>query len=105
MGNKIKSFARFIMFLGVVACLVAAACTLIPCYERNLGFARMNDDIRASIQTAIGYGIYALCFIFAGMPVYWLGCLFDRVEKLDGKLETIIMGQREEHTKKEDANK
>lgn len=89
MGEKIKRFARFIMVFGVIACLIAAAYTLITCYDRNLGFWRMNEDIQASIQAAINYGIYALCFIFAGMPVYWFGCLFERVEHLQSDIADL----------------
>ena len=112
MGRKIKTFAKVIMILGMCICLIASAYVLISCYNRNGGFyllkyATINggyeinpyvpyvgatweaqgNDIYFSIQLAIYFGLGAFGCLLYGLPVYWLGCLFERVDSAKYKYE------------------
>jgi len=112
MGRRIQSFAKWVMIIGIVLCLVSAAVIMIKCYDRNGGFyllryATVNggnpypslssfaewevkgNDIFQSICTAVCFVCGAVGILFTFLPVYWLGCLFSSVENLQKKLNAI----------------
>jgi len=107
MGKKIRVTVKMLMFLGISACLIAAAYILISCYNRNLGFhflqyATVNggvsnpylpaeweikgNDIYYSIQLAICFGLGAAGCLLWGVPLCWLGRLFEKVEDIESFL-------------------
>ena len=112
MGKKIKTFAKVIMILGISICLIASAYVLISCYNRNGGFYLLKyatayggyeispyvpsvgatweaqgNDIYFSIQLAIYFALGAFGCLLYGLPVYWFGCLFERVDNAKYKYE------------------
>ena len=114
MGKKIKITIKLLMFLGVFACLAFAAYILISCYNRNHGFYLLKyatvyggyeitpyapsvgatweaqgNDIYFSIQLAVYFGLGAVGFLLWGLPIYWLGCLFQRVEWIQLGMDAI----------------
>ena len=110
MGHKIQKFAKVIMILGMAVCFISAAYTLVSCYDRNLGFGMIQyatinggvtnpylpaeweargNDIYNSFQIAIVFGIGFLSCLFGGLPLYWLGCLFERVEHLQSDITDL----------------
>jgi len=110
LGKKIKTFAKVIMIVGMACCLIGAAYTLIGCYDRNGGwgfleYATINggvtnpylpsewemkgNDIYNSIQIAVSFGIGFFSFLLGGLPLYWFGCLFERVEHLQSDIADL----------------
>lgn len=114
MGKKIRLVTKLLMFLGISACLIAAAYVLLTCYERNHGFyllkyATVNggyavnpyapsvgatweaqgNDIYFSIQLAIYFAIGAAGCLLWGVPLCWFGSLFQRVEQIQLELDGI----------------
>ena len=118
MGKKIKTFAKIILILGISVCLIASAHTLSQCYNRNGGFYHLRyatinggypvneytssaqrvyavecetkgNDIYFSIQLAIYFACGAFGCLLYGLPVYWLGCLFERTEATKGRVELV----------------
>ena len=111
MGRKIKTFSKVIMILFISACLIAAAYILISCYDRNGGFYHLQhatinggnphsdwvganweaqgNDIYFSIQLAIYFGLGAAGCLLWGLPLYWFGCMFQRVEQIQLELDGI----------------
>ena len=112
MGSKIKTFAKCFMILGIVICLVSAAYVLVSCYNRNLGFYHLQhatinggnphsdwvgsdweakgNDIYNSIMIAAYLGSGAIGFLFFGLPLYWFGCLFQRVEYMQTDIDDLL---------------
>lgn len=107
MGKKIQRITKVLMFLGISICLVAAAYVLISCYDRNSGFgwlqyATINggvsnpylppeweiygNDVYFSIQLAIYFALGAAGCLLCGVPLYWLGRLFEKVEDIESFL-------------------
>ena len=111
MGKKIRITVKFLMFLGVFACLASAAYILISCYDRNHGFAYLEyatvyggyeispyapsvgatweaqgNDIYFSIQLAIYFAVGAVGCLLWGVPLCWLGRLFEKVEDIESFL-------------------
>lgn len=111
MGKRIRTVTKLLMFLGISACLIAAAYILISCYNRNQGFWALEyatayggykinpyvpsvgatweaqgNDIYYSIQLAIYFGIGAVGCLLWGVPLCWLGHLFEKVEDIESFL-------------------
>ena len=100
MGHKIKKFAKVLMILGMIPCGILAIIHFFQYYENHgwIQFATINGGASfpftevhehlgnkgyASLQTMI----YFICGFFAcllgGLPLYWFGCLFERVESIE----------------------
>lgn len=111
MGKKLKTTAKVLMFIGVTVCLVCAAIVLHNCYIRNGGFyalryATVNggftplypewdwgweeegNDIYFSIQIAVYLVIGALAFVVTCLPMYWFGCVLERLDAIEQKINS-----------------
>lgn len=122
MGKKIRRITKLLMFLGISACLIAAAYVLLTCYERNHGFYLLKyatanggytpspyapsvgatweaqgNDIYFSIQLAIYFGLGAVGCLLWGVPLCWFGSLFQRVEQIQLELDGIRKQQAAKH--------
>ena len=111
MGKKIQRITKVLMFLGISIFLVASAYVLISCYARNGGFYHLRhatinggytvspyvpsvgatweaqgNDIYFSIQLAIYFALGAAGCLLWGVPLYWLGRLFEKVEDIESFL-------------------
>lgn len=107
MGKRIQRISKFLMSFGIFAFLLAAAYVLLSCYNRNGGFgwlqyATINggvsnpylppeweiygNDIYSSIQLAIYLACGAVGCLLWGVPVCWLGRLFEKVEDIESFL-------------------
>ena len=98
MGGKIKGLAITLIVLGVIACIICF-------FEGNSAYQKDKDCLKyATANGGAGYGyaileeagnrayagkmlrtysIYGIIgSIFGGLPLYWFGCLFERVEEI-----------------------
>ena len=105
MGRKIKTFAKVIIILGMLAFGALSALTFLKYYEDRPytvyadGYETngSNPYISDSLVQR-GYKAYAeltetiyyVCGFFAcllgGLPIYWFGCLFQRVEYIQADI-------------------
>lgn len=113
MGKKLKTTAKVLMFIGVTVCLICAAVVLLNCYNRNGGFhmlqyatvnggftpfqpgpewdwgwEEMGNDIYISIQIAVYLVIGALAFVVTCLPMYWFGCVLERLDAIEQKINS-----------------
>lgn len=111
MGKKIQRITKALMFLGISICLVASAYVLISCYNRNQGFWALEyatanggytvskylpdigatweaqgNDVYFSIQLAMYFALGAAGCLLWGVPVCWMGRLFEKVEDIESFL-------------------
>lgn len=108
MGHKIQTFAKVVMILGIIACIVVSfigfkqyynnrpyfqyatvfggysPAAIVQQYSPGFGTdweERGNESLQG-FSIMVGGLIGVLSCLFAGLPLYWFGCLFERVEFL-----------------------
>lgn len=115
MGKKIKTFAKVLIWIGVIACCVSLWFGFMRFYDNKAFFQyatinggytpgpyltqyvpdfgsnyepRGNEAFYGMVQM-IGSGIGIIVCIISGLPLYWFGCLFQRVEWIQLELDGI----------------
>lgn len=97
MGGKIKTLAKALMIIGVIVCVI---CFFVGMGKYNgdkkyIEYATANGGAYGypSLQAAgdnayagrllMIYGVVGIFgSIIGGLPLYWFGCLFERVEDI-----------------------
>ena len=113
MGRKIKTFAKILIWFGIIGCCVSLWFGFHQYYKNrtfleyatiNGGYTidplarpylpsdfnadweqRGNESLYGLVQT-IGSGLGIVACIISGLPLYWFGCLFQRVEYIQADM-------------------
>ena len=107
MGKGIKVFAIIIMVIGMLTCATFAIITyskyrsdkpfisFVEGYEEygeNPVFSKDRVERGYLAKAEFTAFIYYLCGFFAslffGLPLYWFGCLFVKVERIERSLQS-----------------
>ena len=112
MGKKIKTLAKVLIILGVIVFSVLTVKSFQKYYEDRPytvyadGYEEYGRNQYIS-DTLVQRGyqaraelletIYCACGIAAcllgGLPLYWFGCLFEKVEKIEKQIDRSIKTQ------------
>lgn len=96
MGGTLKGLAKALMIIGVIVCVI---CFFVGMGKYNedkdyLEYATVNggsyypnlqaagDNAYAGRLLMIYGGVGVIGSIIGGLPLYWFGCLFERVEDI-----------------------
>lgn len=107
MGHKIKTFAKVLIALCIISCVIVIVYGLrmygdnhvyesVLSIKQTTGQVVTSDDIffagRASQgrYTAIYGGIGIVASVISLLPLYWFGCLFERVESIEQNMWTLL---------------
>ena len=116
MGRKIKTFAKVLIWLGIICCCVSLWFGFTRYYDNKAYFQyatvnggytldplakqylpsdfgsnyepRGNEAFYGMVQM-IGSGLGIVACIISGIPLYWFGCMFQRVEWIQLDVDAI----------------
>lgn len=115
MGKKIKTFAKVLIILGMAAFAVLTIMSFLRYYDDRPytvyadGYKEhgsnpyISDSLvqrgykaYSELSETIYYACGMVACLFAGLPLYWFGCLFtlnelmsDKITRISAKIESL----------------